>query len=100
MPRALPLLLIAMLAGCASGGAGPSPREAELLERRERGIAASPLRVHDAGVLDRVSGLLARIEPAVALRVYVVQHTAPQAEIIGGQVLLVRTGLLDAAAAD
>ena len=99
MPRALPLVLLALLAGCAAQG-GLTAWEAEQLDRRERAIAASTQRVFDAALDARIAGLVGRIAPGLAMRVYVVQAPAPQAEVIGGQVLLVRTGLLEAAASD
>ena len=99
MPRALPFVLIAMLAGCATGG-GLTAWEAEQLARREAAFASSTRRIFDTSLDARIASLLARIEPGLAMRVYVLQDPVPQAEVIGGTVLVVRTGLLEAAPAD
>jgi hypothetical protein len=96
MLRALPFVLIALLAGCAASG-GLTQWEAEQLARREGGIASSTRRVFDAALDARIAGLIGRIAPGLTMRVYVVQDHAPQAEVIGGSVLVVRTGLLEAA---
>lgn len=99
MSPTLPLLLFALLAGCAAR-AGLTEWEAEQLARRERGIATSTSRVFDDALTTRIAGLLGRIEPGLSMRVYVLQDPAPQAGIIGGRVLVVRTGLIEAAPSD
>jgi hypothetical protein len=100
MRRILLLPLCVALAGCAVSGGGLSAFEREQLERRERGLAMATQRVHDPATLAHLGGLLLRLDPAARLRLYVLEHPAPQAELIGEQVLLVRTGLLDAVRSD
>ena len=100
MRRILLLPLFAGLAGCAAAGGGLTAFEREQLERRERGLAMATQRVHDAATLARIDALLARIDPTAQPRLYVLEHPAPQAELIGGEVLLVRTGLLEAVRSD
>lgn len=100
MRRSTALLLLAGLAACAGPGAGLTRFEREQLERRERGLAMSTQRVHDPAVLGRLVHWVGRIEPGATLRLYVIEHPAPQAELIGNEVLLVRTGLLAAVRSD
>lgn len=99
MRRIVLLPLFAGLAGCAAGS-GLTAFERERLARRERGLAMATQRVHDAATLGRIGELLARIDPAAQPRLYVIEHPAPQAELIGGEVLLVRSGLLQAVRSD
>lgn len=96
MRRIVLLPLFAGLAGCAASGSGLTAFEREQLERRERRLAMATQRVHDADTLARIASLLGRIDPAARSRLYVLDHPAPQAELIGGEVLLVRSGLLEA----
>jgi predicted Zn-dependent protease len=94
------LVLIPLLAACAGPGAGLTRFEREQLADREHALARATQRVHDSNTLERIANLLARMASGVKLRLYVLDHPAPQAELIGGEVLLVRTGLLDAAHTD
>ena len=100
MRRTTALLLVAALAGCAGPGAGLTRLERERLEERERGLAMATQRVHDPATLERIATVLARIDANARLRLYVIEHPAPQAELIGGEVLLVRSGLLEAVRSD
>lgn len=100
MRRISAFLMLAALAGCSGPGAGLTRAEREQLAQRERGLSMSTQRVHDAATLARITGLLARLAPAAPPRLYVIEHPAPQAELIGGEILLVRSGLLEAARSD
>lgn len=87
-----------MLSGCASAPPGKDGltrlEQAELL-RRERQLQASPGTVRDARLDAYLRRLLARLGPeAQSLRIHVVDRPGPQADLLGGQVLVLRTGLL------
>lgn len=94
------LLLLPLLAACTGPGATLSGYERDQLAQRERALRASPFLVQDSALQARLAQLAARIAPEAKLRLYVLSHPAPQAELIGGEVLMVRTGLLDAAPGD
>ncbi len=89
-------------AGCASAPPafeGLGAWQAEQIERREAEVSAAARRLRDAQLETYVAGLLARIEPrrAAAMRLYLHDDRAPQAELINPEALLLRTGLLRAA---
>lgn len=70
--------------------------EREELQRRERQLDTSPQRVRDAGLDAYLRRLLARLDPeAQALRIHVVDRPEPQADLLGGQAVVLRTGLLE-----
>ena len=95
------LALATLLAGCAGGTHAPdglSAWERARLERMEAALAASPARVHDARLLDYLERLLLRLAPATRPRLYVMDASAPQADLLGSRVLRLRTGLLAAVA--
>ena len=93
--------LATLLAGCAGAPRAPGDLtawEAERIERLEAALAASPTRVRDPVLLDYLGELLRRLAPAGAPRLYVVEASAPQADLLGARVLRLRTGLLAAVA--
>ena len=93
------LVLAFGVAGCASPS-GLTRAERTALAERERSFAASTRRVFDADLVVRIARLAAAIDPTARLRIYVIDDPAPQAQLFGGELLLVRTGLLQAAPGD
>jgi predicted Zn-dependent protease len=96
------LLLVGLivLAGCTTTGPGLTAFEQEQLDRRERRLATAPGRVSDPAALARIDALMRRIDPTADLRLYVLDRQEPQADLIGGEILLLHTGLLDTTHSD
>jgi hypothetical protein len=92
------LAIGAGLSGCVTNAvddAGLTRMERAELQRREERLQASPRRVSDARLDAYLQRLLAGLEPQVEpLRIHVLDRPEPQADLLGGQVLLLRTGLL------
>lgn len=95
------LTLCAALCLAACAAVPPRPGgltrwEQDRLQRLERGLAASPQRVRDARLERYLAQLLGRLDGAQPVRLYVLRGTSAQAELLGGAVLRLRTGLLAA----
>jgi predicted Zn-dependent protease len=85
------------LAACAGVPSQPGELtrwERDRLDRIERGLAASPLRVRDASLERYLAHLLGRLDAAPPVRFYVLRGASVQADLLGGEVLRLRTGLL------
>jgi beta-barrel assembly-enhancing protease len=64
------------------------------LQRREQHLRDSPHRVHDARLDAYLQRLLGRLDPQTpALRIHILDRPEPQAELLGGEALVLRTGL-------
>jgi predicted Zn-dependent protease len=107
MHRTSHAALLACCLALAGTGCAPAPPafeglgawQAEQLERREAEVSGAARRLRDVPLEAYVAELLATIEPrrAAALRLYLHDDRAPQAELINPAALLLRTGLLRAA---
>lgn len=100
MLRVALLASTALLAACttlSNLSGGLTQWEQDQLQRREARLAATPDRIRDEPLEHYLVELLGRIDPLAAnLRVYLLDHPTPQAEIVGARLLIIRRGLLRA----
>jgi hypothetical protein len=90
---------VGWLAGCGSlppAEGALRPWEVAELEHQIRRLEASSRRVDDPALMRRIEQWLGRIDPIAAapIRVFLLDGPRPQADLVGGRLLRIRTGLL------